>query len=138
MHFERENRDKLWMKDIIVKLMTPEAEKKKVEAEKKTAAVKGLKQQVKKATKEATSSSKETKQAFNLMDEFEKLAGNEENIPKLQAILDKFKKIEPVMPAPKVTKTPSRKEIYRNGTRVYIYTDEHGVEVNSDGSSLVR
>lgn len=99
--------------DTIVKLMTPEAQKKKLEQEKTQAAVKGIKKQVKKATKAAnkTKTKEEKKDFLAQLEEF--LQENPEGVAKLQIVLDKFKPIAaPVIPiaAPKEVAMPRRGE----------------------------
>lgn len=113
--------------------MQPEKAKAAAAKEKTTSAIKGVKQQIKKAKK---TSKKGDKEGFNLMAEFEKLAAEPENLPKLQAILDRFKKVEEKAPIAQITENPTRKEVYRNGQRVWIYVAENGQEVRSDGSPL--
>lgn len=73
--------------------MTPDKVAAKAKEEKKVAAVKGIKQQIKKEVKRAK---KEVKEAagFDFMAEFEKAAQQEGNVEKLQAILNKYKKVE--------------------------------------------
>lgn len=88
-------------KATIIKLLTPEATKIKEEQEKNKAKAKGLKQQIKKETKK----SMEDKPKRNILEEIEELVSTDDTaIPRLQAILDKFKKVEEAKPAPVAAK----------------------------------
>jgi len=96
----------------IVKLLTPEASKKKEEKEIIEVKVKAVKKQIKKAAKITKKAPSEKR---NLIQEFEDLVTTDETaIPKLQAILDRFKKVEEKAPTPQVTPAPRSGEAYRN------------------------
>jgi len=119
----------------IIKMLQPVATAAKVEAEKTEAKAKGLKQQIKKETKKSkTSVSKEQKSLIQQLEE--EISHDETAIPKLQAILDKYKKVEEKAPVAQITGKPTRKETYRDGRRVWIWVNKAGVEVREDGSPL--
>lgn len=96
-------------KQEIIDLLTPGSAKKKKEVEKTTAKVKGLKQQVKKIKKATKKTGKED---ANLIAEIENIvsSGDEAEISKIQAVLDKFKKKEEIAPAPVVAPVQRRGE----------------------------
>lgn len=120
-------------KKALIKLLTPETVKAKEEKEKVEAKVKGLKQQVKKEIKKEKGN-KDNIEQKDLLGQLEDLfAADSEAVDKIQALLNKYKKAEEKAPEGQITKNPQRKEVYRNGSRVWIYVAEDGREVNAQG-----
>lgn len=123
------------LKTEIVKLMQPAAAIIAKEKEAVEAKAKGLKQQIKKETKKSkVSVDKVSKSLIEQLEEEIEYDGTA--IPKLQAILDKYKKVEANAPTAQITKSPTRKEVYRNGSKVWVWVAEDGTEVKSDGTAL--
>lgn len=93
-------------KQEIIALLTPEAIKVKKEKETLVAKAKGVKQQVKKEIKKSKSKS-DIKEHKSLLEQLEaEIQADEAAIPRIQAILDKFKKVEKKAPEPVHTLTP--------------------------------
>lgn len=122
-------------RDAILKMVQPEAAKEAKKKDKVVAAKKGVKQQVKKVIKKEKAKDKaQTIDFISALDEF--LSSDETAVEKIQAVLDKYKKVEKEIPQAQVHEKPTRKEAYRDGRRVYLYYNKQGVEVNEDGSPL--
>jgi len=101
-------------KKALIKLLTPEAAKVKEEKEKVEAKVKGLKQQVKKEIKKEKGNKDKVEQKDLLGQLEDLLISDETAVPKLQALLDKFKKVEEKAPAAKESPKPRSGEYYGN------------------------
>ncbi len=100
------------LKDEIIGLMQPVTVAAKVEEEKTEAKTKGLKQQIKKETKKSkVSVDKDHKSLVQQLED--EIKNDETAIPKLQAILDKYKKVEDKKPEAQQTSSPRSGENYR-------------------------
>lgn len=97
-------------KEEIIALLQPEKVKLQREKEKATAEMKGLKQQSKKKDKVVIETVREEKSLLERLEA--EISGDTtgEAVSRVQAILDKFKKVEEKAPAPQVTAYPTRRE----------------------------
>lgn len=122
-------------RDTILKMVQPEMVKEDKKKDKVVAAKKGIKQQVKKVIKKEKAKDKgQTIDFIGALDAF--LASDETAVDKIQAVLDKYKKVAPPIPEATVYEKPVRREAYKDGRRQYLYYNKAGIEVNEDGSPL--
>lgn len=102
------------MKAQIVKLLTPATIKAKQDEEAIEAKAKGIKHQIKKEVKRSKSKDSE-KERINLIEQVETaIRKNEVDVEQLQAMVDRYKKVEEKAPLSEQTTTPWRGETYRN------------------------